>query len=811
MNSMMIAMLAAVAADLGTGWQNICETRREEPPVKVVWTAPTEGFAVEREDGAAGEVEIRNGAITIRKTNDIGRIVVTAPSFKSGKGRRLRFFADVSVRTDNPWADGFLCAWSSKRAIVRDDAIAAPWFNAGGYYMRHLVNTAPGMTYRKYRHLEPDADEATVAIVVGGAPSETTWKNLAADDLVAADAVWDEKYRHRDDAHDYSADMQPRDEFLRTLASEKDHTAAIKVRDGYSRLVVDGEVVTPLAYKITTIVKPGAVTYAGKKLQDRAGVDIGVMNLRLANLKEPDKGFWNERGFDAKAAVDSLEGPMRVGDKTLFILAIGTSAYPAFTEKEHPDDTWRNGDGSVAYGNSGSIIPDRYNDGGAKDPGDRRWPWVSMAAPSWRAAIKRCTQELFAELRKRGMLKRIIGVHYYGYHDGQLALPILDYSPHVKAAYSEYLRKNGLDENDPAGSFAYFSKQVGFLALEDFSREAKRLAGKPILAVKWNQSPFNISFDVTSFVNSDVVDILVPQADYHRRLPGFAQGLNATTASYHRHGKLLWMEFDLRTYKALDVWARSVIWSKGLNTAEDFPMWQTLLRKNAGMINASRMGWWMYDMAAGWYYDNDIADDFRIVRDQRREMESAKPDPWHPDVALIVDELAIANYNTPFGPKVDAPVTLTWMQWWRNSSSGVPHESYLAQDVYEHPEILDGYKAVLLVGYVSPSAAQKDFLMSLEKRGIKSLTFRSGGTPAEEINAFAREAHAFVAAAPNVLEVDMNGDFLSLHCLVPGRHRVKLPFAARVVNMKDGAEAVCDELDLELTAGETRWFRLFRK
>ena len=811
MTVLTIAMVAAVAVDLGTGWRNVCETRRETPPVNVVWTAPADGFTVEREDGAEGEVEFGGGTVTVRKTNAAGRIVVTAPPFRAEKGRRLRFFADVSVRSDNPWSAGFLCAWSSKRRIVKDDAIAAPWFFGGGYYMTCLINSAPGMTYRKYRHLDPDADEATAAIVVSGAPSTTVWRNLAAEDLAAADAAWDERYRRRTERCDHSADMQPRDAFLRTLAAEKDHTAAIETRDGVSRLVIDGAPVPPVAYKISTLVKPGAVTYAGKRLQDRAGVNIGVMNLRLADLKDPERGFWTEKGFDAKAAADFLEGPMRVGEKTLFVLAIGTSAYPAFTEKEHPEDAWLNEDGSVARGNSGSIIPDKYNDGGAKDPGDRRWPWVSMAAPSWRAAIKRCTGELFAELRRRGMLKRIIGVHYYGYHDGQLSLPIPDHSPHVKAAYADYLAKKGLKETDPAGSYAYFSKQVGFLALEDFSREAKRLAGKPILAVKWNQSPFHVSFDLTSFVNSDVVDVLVPQAAYHYRLPGMSQGLDATAASYHLHGKMLWMEFDLRTYKALDVWARSVIWSKGLNTAEDFPMWQTTLRKNAGMINACRMGWWMYDMAAGWYDDDEIADDFGEVMAQCRELAARRPDPWRPDVALVVDELAIANYNTPNGPKVEVPVTLTAVQWWKNACSGVPYESYLAQDVYDRPELLDGRKAVLLVGYVSPSDAQKAFMASLEKKGVKTLVFRPWGVPPREINDFARKAGAFVAAAPDVLEVDMNGDFLSLHCLVPGRHRVKLPFAAKVVNMKDGCAAECDELELDLTAGETRWYRLYRR
>ena len=90
------------------GWENVCPARREFPPVKVVWTAPrasagaAAGFTVRREGGAEGEVTFDDGAIRIRKTNDRGRITVSAPSFSATKGKALRFFADVSARTDAP-------------------------------------------------------------------------------------------------------------------------------------------------------------------------------------------------------------------------------------------------------------------------------------------------------------------------------------------------------------------------------------------------------------------------------------------------------------------------------------------------------------------------------------------------------------------------------------------------------------------------------------------------------------------------------------------------------------------------------------
>ena len=798
--------LVAVSAAATPGWENTNPARQEFPPAKVVWTAPKDGWTVEKTDGAEGEVTFADGVVTVEKTNDRGQIVVTPPAFVAEKGRKLRFFADVEAFTTNPnAAGGFLSPWSKTRKLAPPN----DGFFGGGEYMHRLVNSAPRTSYRKFAHLVPDSDRAVAAIVVRGAASRSTWKNLAADDFEAAQAKWAEHFAKLN-APDRSADRQDEAEFDRALAADTDHTARIETRDGFSRLVVDGAVRAPIVYKACEWTPEDRVTYAGKPLQ-RAGVRVGVINLRLGDLKLPSfTGPWSAKGFDVKAAVKSVKDQMRVGDRTVFILALGTSAYPEFTEVEHPDEVWIKKDGTVARGNSGSVIPDVYNDGGKPDPGDRRWPWVSPASPAWRAAVKRVTGELFAELKRTGLMKRVVGVHYYGYHDGQFAMPILDYSPCAKAEYARYLKESGLKEDDPAGSFEYFSKQLGFRALEDFSREAKRLAGKPILACKWEMSPFNISFDVTNFQKSDAVDVIVPQANYHKRLPALPQGLNAPTASFHLHRKMLWLEFDFRTWAALDNWEDSVVFTKGVNAAEDIEMWRTLIRKNAGMIFASRMGFWLYDMGGGWYYPDEIVDDFKGVWDIRQELDCAKPDPWRPDVAFVVDELAMANYNTPHGPKVKIPVTMATLQWPRNAESGVPYETYLADDFYANPDLARRFKAIVLAGFVEPSARQKRLMSQMEAAGAKTYVVQSGGFPGKVLHDFAKSAGAFVAADPYTLEVDMNGDFLSVHCLVPGTHVVRLPFRAKAVNLKDGSVMVGDRLTLTLTAGETCWFRILR-
>jgi len=275
---------------------------------------------------------------------------------------------------------------------------------------------------------------------------------------------------------------------------------------------------------------------------------------------------------------------------------------------------------------------------------------------------------------------------------------------------------------------------------------------------------------------------------------------------------MMWFEFDLRTYAAMEKWARSVVASKGLGTSDDLPMWQTVYRKHAGIMTARRMGWWFYDMAGGWFHPEEIAADCGKVYDFRRELDAIKPDPWHPDAALVADERVLALYNTPDGMKVKGSSSMVMGQWPRLAVSGVPYEFILAEEAYANPEVLRGYKAVALCAFLNPDARQKALMAKLDEYGAKNFVVQPGGYTPQFFNDFVKGAGGYVAARPGVVQVDMNGDFISVHCIVPGRHELTLPFPARVVNVKSGKEEKTNGvvLPLEMSAGETCWFRIFR-
>ena len=793
------------------GWENICPERqaREFPPVKVVWTAPMSGLDVRKEGGAEGEVSFENGMIRIRKTNAKGRITVNSPVFQVPKGKAIRLFADVSASAASPGkTGGYLCAHGEKRVVSPSDKIAVQWFAGGGYdYMRRLVNSAPGMTYRKYSHFMPETGAVTAVIAVDGEPSESVWSNWAAEDLDAAQEKWGEHWR-RLAAPDRTAEMADEAQFDAAIAADRDHTAGIAVRDGVSRLLIDGIETPPIVYKVGSW---NNAMYSGKPLQ-RHGIKVGCFSIRLGAL--PDSpGPWSKDGIDIKGLVSKIRRQMRLGDESVFILGLSTSAYPEFTA-EHPDETWRRDDGSVVMGNSGSAIPDKYNDGGAPDPGDRRWPWVSYASPAWRNAIKDIVRQLAAELKRTGLSKRIVGVHFSGYHDGQFAMPVADHSPCAKAEYAKYLKENGLKAGDPGAEYNFFVRQLGFRALEDFSRAAKEAFGKPMVAVRWCMMPFaahpSAACDINSFLHSDAVDVIVPQPTYTLRLPALAQGARLPCRTFHRYGKMMWFEFDLRTYAAMEKWARSVVASKGLGTSDDLPMWQTVYRKHAGIMTAKRMGWWFYDMAGGWYHPEEIAADCGKVYAFRRELDAIKPSPWRPDAAIVADERVLALYNTPDGMTVKGAGGMMMGQWPRLAVSGVPYDFVLGEEAYERPEVLKGYKAIALCAFLKPDARQKALMDKLDSWGIKTFVVQPNGYTPEFFNDFVKNAGGYVAVRPGGVQVDMNGDFISVHCIVPGCYDLTLPFPAKVVNVKSGLEenTAGGMLKLEMSAGETCWFRM---
>ncbi len=800
---LVLGIVSSVMADsipVTAGWENSNPKRREFPATAAVWTVPKDGLRVEMLGGAEGEVLFNGDEIKIRKTNNHGRIVVKAPETRFKAKQVLRFMADVEVNSAKPdYAKGWLSAAEAGKPFKLENRTGRKRLGSGGLRKSLMVNSVPGTPYRKYNHILAAKKKLVPAIVVEGAASESVWRNWMAEDEDVAAEAW---ARHLEKVRvpDRASEMTPDAVFAAELADDIEHTAEVRTVNGRSVLFVDGEPSIPVVYREGTMFHPPAesVTYAGRPLVAK-GVKIGVVRVDAQN-------YWTKDGFDVMGAVERIRKAMRAAGGGVTMLAFSVNAYPEFTEN-CPDEVWRKADGSIVRGNFGSCRADYSTTGEFKSA--VTWPWVSYASKVWQTAVKDVLDQLFAELKRQNLTKRIVGVHFCGYHDGQLALPFEDHSAPAKAEYERFVA-----EGNPRGEYKYFCKQLGFRAQEEFVRHVKKnILRKPVLGVRWCMMPFGgdatSSYDIGSFVRSDVMDVIVPQPTYPQRPPALAQGPRLPCATLHDHKKMMWYEFDLRTYAAYTTWGSTIVAAKGGGLCEDDIMWRTVFRKHAGIMTALGMGWWFYDMSGGWFRPEPIAEDIGIVNKFRQELMDVVPSKWRPDTVIVVNEREMSLYNTRDRKKVPNVKSLVMKQWPRTASSGVPYEVRLADDFVRQPELAKRYKAAILAAFLEPDTTAKKVMSILNSANVKTFVVPEGGYTADFMNKFATESGAYVATKPG-LQVDMNGDFISVHCIVPGVYDFKLPFACNVVNVKSGKhEAVADRIfKLNLTAGETCWFRL---
>lgn len=715
---LLICSAVVFACAWAEGWENVVPARQEFPVAKALWTSCAEtDITWELRAGAAGAVSTTGGVIRVEHTNACGYILVKAKPFHVKAGTMLRFHADVEVPVaDTDYSVGFLRAYGHAEDLAPDDKSENQNFFFGGQHvMRALPNSPPGETYRKFYQYRAVEDFVTPVIVVAGMPSVTVWKTWGAEDVDAAQALWK---RHFDahQAHDHAADRMDEATFDRLLSFDPtNHVAEIRRIDGVSRLVVDGEIAAPVVYKSKNVPTTEIETFAGKKL-DGSDVRLMVKSIRLGGTPQ-QPGYWTPQGFDVKGAVRELKDAMRLAPKSLFLVSLGCAAYPEFTEKEHPEESWCTADGKRVYGTAGSCVS-TYSSSGVFDPKARKWPWPSYSSKVYRAGVKACIRSFVGELKAQGLSKRIVGIHTFGYHDGQFTAPYTDYSEPAKAAYREYVRSpNCLSTN-----YAFVAKQAGFRAQEEFAREFKQALGKPAIAVRWCESPLSPkmtgALDITSFVNSDVIDVIVTQPNYMQRRPAMPTVCPLPLASFHLHGKMLWNEFDLRTWGAFESWASSPVSLVGLGHSEDFTMWQTVYRKLAGMMDGARMGNWFYDMGGGWFEPDEIAADIKTLVREQRDLARLKPSPWRPDVAIVIDEAGLIQSERPF----DCPHLQSELLRCGCYGAGVPFEHYLAEDVMNDPTLLDRAKLVFLNGFRRIDDRRKRFLTQLAQPG-RTLVF----------------------------------------------------------------------------------------
>ena len=845
-----------VAAALAPGWDNVNPSRRMPAPVKELWRAPldkgVDAFRVDWRGGATGTVAVVDGALRIEKGNAEGMVVVTAAEpFAAPEGLLLQGHAACyDERPVDPLeAKAYIRLWSGKEDMKWERR----HFNgttADSPLFMQLVNTPPGHFTRKLcRTRVGSSGKVTAAVVVEGPPSVTAWREWGIEDADAADKAWKKMNASRSPP-DRADTMMDESAFDAALAADTEHSARMVKTPFGGVLEVDGKPVPPILYKPTPFGHGVPFTGEGRALEG-AGVDLQTVNIRLG-VGFGRIGFWTTNGFDCAGAVRRVKDFMRSAPHSLFFVTIRCDAYPEYAD-EHPDEKWLRPDGSVVFGSCS-----HGQKKASPNPPPHTWPWVSNHSLVWRNDVKRLMSAFVSELRRTGLAKRIVGVHLAGYHDGQFAVPVADFSQPAVAAFREWQKESygrvkwndapsfpkGQELLDPVrdeAQVAYqkFLKWGPMRMQEDFARHLKAAFGKPIVAGRWCMNTFGGSImatlDFTPFTRSESLDFLVAQPHYCRRAPGLDCAIRPPLGSFRLHGKMFLNEFDLRTWtgRSGENEGRGIF----LSEATDLPMWESIHRKLAGQMFANRMGWWYFDMSDNWFGDPAMLKDIASVRRFAETMlppengRAGNPSPaaqssWKPSLAVVMDEEGLILRNRIGIDLSMREVKNTPWQIQDFGASAVPYDILLAQDFLDDPLRINGYKVAVMCGFYHIDAKRKTLISTMRAKGVKLVFLADsgacGGAEACEgsvriaeprglthkmLNAIVRESGGYVPS-PVGLQVDMNGGFASVHCLQTGHYDFALPFEADVENVKTGERRFAvRSIPLDMTGGETRWYR----
>ena len=764
----------AVATD---GWvlppRNIAN-----PDNSKAWFAPIRdgaaAFEVVKLGGAEGEVTFTEGSIRIVKTNDKGRIRVTPlhPVSLMPDMRRFRVSVEVESSSANPRAaKGYVrIGHRNANGEIGYNYAADGRALSGKSKLDQIIVTPKDRPQLKAAHFnreKGDASAVHVAIVVEGGASVSEWRDWRVDTVQEIERT-NTRVRKGLDGRDFSCDMTDAAAFDVRLASDTDHTAKVIREDGFAKLTVDGKLVPPILYKGSDVVSQG-LRFCGRRMHD-AGFPLLVASVRFGSTTHWE-GPWTTNGFDAVKAVDMVRHAMRTAPDALYVITVRLDAPVGWCDTR-TNEIWRTKNGEVVYGNYVHLFDTPPNSRQAA------WPWASCHSHVWRDETKKVLSAFIGELKRTGLSKRIVGYHVAGYHDAQFATGVPDWSEPARRAFVASGEKD----------YCRFLKRAPMELQDDFARHIRACVGKPIVVFRWCMGAFGSGFcsshDIREFADSKDIDIIVPQAWYSYRSPGYAAPVKMPFSSLHLNGKLLMHEHDFRTYA---VWPSddTVVRDAGLSRATDIDEWCNIDHKMAGQMIARRTGFWYYDMDGGWFDTPEIAADIAAVIKAARPIYREKPTAWHPTAAFVIDEedvlgLQRADRNCE---TANADINL----YVENiAASGVPFDVYMKGDLDRHPEIAARYPYTILYNRYTPFKTSTD------------------------INAEAKAAGAYVPLPPNVMQVDMNGDFISIHCLVPGCYGFLLPRPCEVVNMKSGREETVhgNILPLDLVAGQTSWFRI---
>ena len=428
------------------------------------------------------------------------------------------------------------------------------------------------------------------------------------------------------------------------------------------------------------------------------------------------------------------------------------------------------------------------------------------------------TQEWFYPDMKGGLGTKAAELAYAAWHKehyGEAALV---------PSYEEYSYKGEVRQcSENARRYAIFANLAVAKTLDGFAAAVKEATDKAQIvgsfygyAYHSGNTPLFGSHGIRSLLDSENLDFFSsPNAYAESRRFGIDWADMIPVDSVRRHGKLSFIECDIRTYLTCAIQdVRPGEYPDWMyRTGDGASVWigpptselsVAALRKCfAHQLTRGSAIWW-FDMWGGWFADPAL---MREIENMKRICEQAmkkESTVTYPRVAFFADEGALANLyeNTPEIIGIEESRTAI-------GSVGTPCDFLLVEDMNA---LREGYAAAIFPSPI-PSEAGERAMALCKSLGIPYLTATAShyALTKEEIRAFLEEngVHLFADAG----EVVYFGEgYIALHSDKGGEKVLTLPAPCRVSAIfgADYPETTTDEIRFTLKENDTALFAIDR-
>ncbi len=380
------------------------------------------------------------------------------------------------------------------------------------------------------------------------------------------------------------------------------------------------------------------------------------------------------------------------------------------------------------------------------------------------------------------------------------------------------------NQNETVSRYGEFCCEMAAKTVEHFSKVLKEyINGEQITGVFYGYNAFVNDYllglhGLRFVIDSPYIDFFSSPCGYdNNRKLGIDWGDMLTSESVKNHGKLYFVECDIRThltrrmqdsrpgkypdniYTLKDENGNKTVWS-GPDTPE---LSLSALHKAFAHQLTKASGIWWFDMWGGWYHDETIMAELEKIKNITASAKNKNTDCFpSSQTVMFIDEKAYLN--NPRGSYLCHSVNQTRIEM---GNTGIPFDLCMVEDA---EKILHKYRAAIFTAPI-PSDSGKNAVDLCKKLNIP---FIQTGQEKPFYNK-AELRDFLVASGVHCYNADGNviycgGGFLGVHSIYDGEVKITLPTKCRIKPLlnSDILECETDSLLLNMKKYDTVVFEL---